>query len=126
RLSTDDLGILIGFVDRNPSASGKPLFNAVALCQRGQVIERRHKSLLPTYDVFDEDRYFEPAGNVSPIVFKGHGFGVTICEDVWNDRDVLPRNLYHRDPVAELVRAGAEVLINISASPFSLDKVDER
>ena len=125
-LSTDELGILIGFVDRNSSTAGKPLFNAVALCHRGKVVERRYKSLLPNYDVFDEDRYFEPAGSVSPIPFKGQLLGVTICEDVWNDDDVLPRNLYHRDPVAELVRAGADVLINISASPFSLDKVNER
>ena len=92
RLSTEQLGILIGFVDRNTSTAGKPLFNAVALCHRGQIVERRYKSLLPTYDVFDEDRYFEPAASVSPMPFKGRLLGVTICEDVWNDGDVLPRN----------------------------------
>ena len=126
-LSTGRLAILIGFVDRNPSSQGKPLLNAVALCRSGRVVERRYKSLLPTYDVFDEDRYFEPARAVSPMAaLDGARLGVTICEDVWNDRDVLPRNLYHRDPVCELVRAGADLLINISASPFTLDKVDER
>src|SRR5689334_14517043 len=125
-LSTGQLGILIGFVDRNTSAAGKPLYNAVALCHHGRVVERRQKSLLPTYDVFDEDRYFEPATSVSPIPFKGYLLGVTICEDVWNDAEVLPRNLYHRDPVGDLVRAGADVLINISASPFSLAQVDTR
>ncbi|MCC7007890.1 MAG: NAD+ synthase [Acidobacteria bacterium] len=126
RLSTGRLGILIGFVDRNTSAEGKPLRNAVALCQSGRVVARRYKSLLPTYDVFDEDRYFEPARDVSPVDAGPWKLGLTICEDVWNDRDVLPRRLYHRDPVRELVTGGADVLVNISASPFTLDKAGER
>jgi NAD+ synthase (glutamine-hydrolysing) len=126
RLSTGRLGILIGFVDRNPASQGKPLFNSVALCRSGRVAERRQKSLLPTYDVFDEDRYFEPARHVSPMPFGSHQLGVTICEDVWNHRDVLPRQLYHRDPVCEIADAGAAVLINISASPFALAVPDTR
>jgi NAD+ synthetase len=126
RLSTPDLGILLGFVDRNPSPQGKPFFNAAALCHQGRVVGRQYKSLLPTYDVFDEDRYFEPAADVAPLVFKGVRLGVTICEDVWNDRDFWPHRLYHRDPVAEQVAAGAELLINISASPFTLEKADLR
>jgi NAD+ synthetase len=121
-LSTGRLGILIGFVDRNPSAVGKRLLNGVALCHSGRVVGRRHKSLLPTYDVFDEDRYFEPAPHVSPLELGGHRLGVTICEDVWNDRDFWPERLYHRDPVCELADQGADVLINVSASPFSLGK----
>src|SRR6188472_2102267 len=84
-LTDDRFAILIGFVDRNTSGAGKPLHNAVAFCHRGIVAARRYKTLLPTYDVFDEDRYFEPAPNVSPIVFNGIRIGVTICEDVWND-----------------------------------------
>jgi NAD+ synthetase len=121
-LSTGRLGILIGFVDRNPSDVGKRLLNAVALCHSGRIVGRRHKSLLPTYDVFDEDRYFEPAPGVSPLELAGRRLGVTICEDVWNDRDFWPERLYHRDPVCELADQGADVLINVSASPFSLGK----
>ena len=70
-----------------PGTKWKRLFNAVALCQSGRVVGRRHKSLLPTYDVFDEDRYFEPARAVSPLDLHGRRVGVTICEDVWNDKD---------------------------------------
>jgi len=125
-LSTASLGILIGFVDRNPSASGKPLVNAVALCHDGRVAGRRQKSLLPTYDVFDEDRYFEPADTVSPLEFKGVRLGVTICEDVWNDEGFWPRRLYHRDPVCELADQRADLLINVSASPFTLKKATLR
>ena len=125
-LSTSDLGVLLGFVDRNPSTEGKRLFNAAALCHDGRVVERRYKSLLPTYDVFDEDRYFEPARDVSPMSFKGVQLGVSICEDVWNDRELWPTRLYHRDPISDLARAGADIFINISASPFSLDKAGVR
>jgi NAD+ synthetase len=89
-------------------------------------VARRHKSLLPTYDVFDEDRYFEPAREVAPVELGGVRLGVTICEDVWNDKEMWPRQLYHRNPVEELVAAGADLLINISASPFSLEKADVR
>jgi NAD+ synthase (glutamine-hydrolysing) len=122
RLSTGRLAILIGFVDRNPSAVGKRLFNAVALCQSGRVVGRQYKSLLPTYDVFDEDRYFEPAAAVSPMAIGARRLGVTICEDVWNDRDFWPERLYHRDPVASVVEQGADVLVNVSASPFELGR----
>ncbi|MEO7191967.1 MAG: NAD+ synthase [Vicinamibacterales bacterium] len=125
-LSTDCLAILVGFVSRNPNADGKGLYNGVALCHRGVVADRRYKSLLPTYDVFDEDRYFEPARDVSPIAVHGVAVGVTICEDVWNDRDFWPKRLYHRDPVRELAEQGAELFVNISASPFTLDKSDLR
>jgi NAD+ synthase (glutamine-hydrolysing) len=126
RLTDAGLGALVGFVDPNPTKAGKPLHNAVALCHNGRVADRRHKSLLPTYDVFDEDRYFEPAREIAPMAFRGVQLGVTICEDIWNDEDFWPRRLYHRDPVSELVRGGAEVLINISSSPFSLGKADLR
>ncbi|MGE5245122.1 MAG: NAD+ synthase [Betaproteobacteria bacterium] len=124
-LSTSTLGILIGFVDRN-TGDGKPLHNAVALCHDGRVAARRHKLLLPTYDVFDEDRYFEPGREVAPLEWKGVRLGVTICEDLWNDRDFWPKRLYHRDPVCELTDQRAMLLINISASPFTLGKADLR
>jgi NAD+ synthetase len=126
RLSTAELAILIGFVDRNPAAEGKPLFNAAALCHDGRVVGKRYKTLLPTYDVFDEDRYFEPAREVAPLEIGGVRLGVTICEDVWNDPDFWPQRLYHRDPVCELADQRADVLVNISASPFTLKKADLR
>jgi NAD+ synthetase len=125
-LTDERLAVLIGFVDRQPRAAGKPLHNAVALCHRGIVTARRYKTLLPTYDVFDEDRYFEPATDVSPMVLGGVRLGVTICEDVWNDKDFWPTRLYHRDPVAELAVQGVDLFINISASPFTIDKADVR
>jgi NAD+ synthase (glutamine-hydrolysing) len=118
--------VLIGFVDRNLSSTGKALHNAVALCADGRVAERRHKSLLPTYDVFDEDRYFEPAHLVEPMTLRGVRLGVTICEDVWNDRDFWPSRLYHRDPVEELAGQHVDLFINISASPFTVEKSDLR
>jgi NAD+ synthase (glutamine-hydrolysing) len=125
-LSTDTLGILIGFVDRNEAAGEKPLRNSVALCVGGHVVDRRAKSLLPTYDVFDEARYFEPAKSTSPMVFNGRRIGVTICEDVWNPGEFWPQSRYARDPVSELAAGHPDFLINVSASPFELDKAAVR
>ncbi len=125
-LSTDRLAILIGFVDRNPNPAGKSLYNSVALCSGGRVTARHHKLLLPTYDVFDEDRYFEPGTTVAPMVLHGRTLGVTICEDLWNDPSFWPKRLYHRDPVSELAAAGADLMINVSASPFEFRKADLR
>src|SRR5579871_5421771 len=126
RLSTGRLAIVVGFVDRNPSPVGRRLLNAAAFCASGRIVARRAKSLLPTYDVFDEDRYFEPGGPAEPIDFRGVRLGLTICEDVWNDRDFWPKRIYHRDPVTELVEHGADWLLNISASPFTLGKPEFR
>jgi NAD+ synthetase len=125
-LSDDRLGIVVGFVDRNHSGSGKPLHNAAALCVGGQVVERCYKCLLPTYDVFDEARHFEPGGDASVLHFHGVRLGVSVCEDVWSDPDLDGRSIYHRDPVMELVDLGADLLINISASPFELGKAPLR
>ncbi len=125
-LSDDELAILVGFVDRNPEPTGKALINAAALCHRGWVVGRTQKALLPTYDVFDEARYFEAAGAIAPLELNGVRLGVTICEDVWTDVEVGSRHLYRRDPTQELVDAGADVLINLSASPFTLGKAAQR
>jgi NAD+ synthetase len=125
-LSDDGLGILTGCVDRNPSGSGKPLHNAAALCVGGRVVDRYQKCLLPTYDVFDEARYFEPGGDARVLHFRGVRLGVSVCEDVWADPDLDGLSLYHRDPVMELVDLGADVLINVSASPFHLGKAVQR
>jgi NAD+ synthetase len=107
-----------GFVDKNSERPGRALKNAAAVLQNGKIIWRTPKSLLPTYDVFDEDRYFEPAKKIEPFVFNGKKIGVTICEDIWNDEDFWPERLYRRDPVKELIAQGAEMILNISASPW--------
>jgi NAD+ synthetase len=110
--------LLVGFVDRN-GGRGKPFHNAAALLERGKPIRKMYKSLLPTYDVFDEDRYFEPATSVEPFEVQGKKIGVTICEDIWTD-EYLPRPLYDVEPVRALVEQGAEIILNLSASPFRL------
>jgi NAD+ synthase (glutamine-hydrolysing) len=110
--------LLVGFVDRN-EGRGKPFHNAAALLERSKPIRKVHKSLLPTYDVFDEDRYFEPARCVELFEVHGRKIGVTICEDIWTD-DYLPRPLYDVEPVRNLVEQGAEIIVNLSASPFRL------
>jgi NAD+ synthetase len=93
--------------------------------QRGQPIRKVHKSLLPTYDVFDEDRYFEPAKSVEPIEIAGKKFGVTICEDIWTEK-YLPRRLYGNSPVGSLIEQGIEAILNLSASPFGIGKAARR
>jgi NAD+ synthetase len=112
--------LLVGFVDRN-EGRGKPFHNAAALLQADQPMQKTHKSLLPTYDVFDEDRYFQPATQVAPLNFRGRRVGVTICEDIWTER-YLPRPLYAVDPLRSLVDQEAEIILNVSASPFNLRK----
>jgi NAD+ synthetase len=109
-------------VDRNTARPGRPLINAVAVLQNRQVAWRQSKSLLPTYDVFDEDRYFEPAKETTPFDFQGRKLGITICEDIWNDEDFWPERMYRRDPVRELIAQGAEVVVNVSASPWHAGK----
>src|SRR5213082_3357745 len=112
--------LLVGFVDRN-EGRGKPFHNAAALLEAGKPIRKTHKSLLPTYDVFDEDRYFEPAPRVEPYDVLGRRVGITICEDIWTEH-YLPRPLYDVEPVRSLVDQGAEIIVNLSASPFTLHK----
>jgi NAD+ synthetase len=112
--------LLVGFVDRN-DGRGKPFRNAAGLLERGKPIRKTYKSLLPTYDVFDEERYFQPAESVEPFVIHGKKIGVTICEDIWTEH-YLPRPLYDCEPVRSLVEQGAELIVNLSSSPFSLHK----
>ncbi len=112
--------LLVGFVDRN-EGRGKPFRNAAALLERGKPIRKAYKSLLPTYDVFDEDRYFEPANCVEPFDVQGKKVGVTMCEDIWTEH-YLTRPLYDVDPVGKLVEQGAEIIVNLSSSPFALHK----
>jgi NAD+ synthetase len=110
--------LCVGYVDRHPERPGRALRNAAAILRNGKIVWCTHKCLLPTYDVFDEDRYFEPAKAIAPFEFNGHKFGITICEDIWNDEDFWPERLYRRDPVRELVAGGAEIILNLSASPW--------
>jgi len=115
-----DAALLVGFVDRN-EGHGKPFRNASALLERGKPIRKTHKSLLPTYDVFDEERYFQPADRVEPFIVHGKKIGVTICEDIWTEH-YLPRPLYDCEPVRSLVEQGADIIVNLSSSPFNLHK----
>ncbi len=116
------IAAVVGYPAVNPAKRGRLLHNAAGLCAEGRLIHRFVKHLLPTYDVFDESRYFEPAEQVAPISFKGVKLGVTICEDLWNDDRVVDRPLYPRNPVDEMAEAGADLLINSSASPFEVGK----
>jgi NAD+ synthase (glutamine-hydrolysing) len=112
--------LLVGFVDRN-EGRGRPFHNAAALLEQSKPIRVAHKSLLPTYDVFDEDRYFQPAAKVEPFDCGGKKIGVTICEDIWTEH-YLPRPLYDCEPTRSLIEQGAEIILNLSASPFTLHK----
>lgn len=120
--STDELAIIAGCCRRNDSGRGKPYFNSAAFCAHGRIEDVYHKCLLPTYDVFDEDRYFEPGGPVRPFHWKGRRIGITVCEDMWNDAELWPEPVYHRDPVEEQAGHGVDFFINISASPFHTGK----
>ena len=118
--------LLVGLAEANPSTEGRPLYNAAALLTGGQVRGVFRKTLLPTYDVFDEDRYFEPADGPQILELGGVRFGVSVCEDVWNDRDFWHRRRYHTDPLEGLTAAGAECILNLSASPFTMGKQGHR
>jgi NAD+ synthase (glutamine-hydrolysing) len=120
--SVGAIPLITGCVDRNPARPGRALRNAAAVIQNGTVIHRVMKSLLPTYDVFDEDRYFEPAEKVAPLKMCGQRIGVTICEDIWNDADFWPERRYRSDPVHDLIHAEATLIVNISASPWQRGK----
>jgi len=120
--SIGDVPLITGYVDRNPVRPGRALRNAAAVIERGKITHRVMKCLLPTYDVFDEDRYFEPAEKVAPIELCGQKIALTICEDIWNDADFWPERRYRTDPVHELVHQGATLVINISASPWQRGK----
>lgn len=114
--------VLVGIPEPNPADEGRPLFNSAVLLRNGRCDQRFRKALLPTYDVFDEDRYFEPFHGPQVLEWDGRRIGISICEDIWNDRDFWKRRRYHHDPIEELIRAGAEAVVNLSASPFTAGK----
>ncbi len=121
-----DIGVVLGFVALNPDDTGKKLINSAVLFENGEVLAQVAKQLLPTYDVFDERRHFEPGRAAMPIAYKGYSIGLTICEDVWNDKSIFPNRMYNVDPVETLIEAGADVIVNIAASPFHRGKIDFR
>lgn len=123
RKKTDRIGVIVGSPVRNDPRKGKDLFNAALLLYKGEIRGVAHKTLLPTYDVFDEYRYFEPAFQWSVIPFKEKRIALTICEDLWNLSD---NPLYRSTPMDRLIEQQPDIMINISASPFDYDHDDDR
>jgi NAD+ synthase (glutamine-hydrolysing) len=120
-----NMAVLIGTVETNPQAASKgqkPLYNTMALLEKREVKQVFHKRLLPTYDVFDEDRYFEPGSEANWFILDGIKFGVSICEDLWNDEQFWGKRSYEVNPMAELAQLDVDVMINLSASPYSVGK----
>ena len=126
RNNVTGISAIVGFVDRNAGQRGKNLYNAAAYINNKEIVSRHYKSLLPTYDVFDEDRYFEPAHSISLAKISGRKSGISICEDAWGANIIWQGKIHHKDPVESMIRQGAEIIINISASPFTIGKQDER
>jgi NAD+ synthase (glutamine-hydrolysing) len=121
----DKIGALVGFPERHPGR-GTGLYNSVALLHRGKIAAVVRKCLLPTYDIFDEGRYFDAADHPTIVEFGGVRLGVSICEDLWNDKQFWREPRYLRDPVEELVAQGAEAIVNVSASPYAIGKPQVR
>jgi len=121
-----DIHALIGYVRASRVQTGKAVCNAAALVYRGNLLLDYVKILLPFYDVFDESRYFEPGNSVGIVDLQGVRIGITICEDIWNDKNFWRKRLYPRDPVEEITQAGAKVLLNIASSPYSTEKIQLR
>ncbi|RPI54085.1 MAG: NAD+ synthase, partial [Deltaproteobacteria bacterium] len=116
------IAVLCGCVSLNTKRAGKPIHNTAILFEEGKVLAKVHKRLLPSYDIFDEARYFEPGTRSVPVSFKGLCLGITICEDIWNDSDIFPEHKYPVNPVAELAEKGTDVFITINSSPFDIEK----
>jgi NAD+ synthase (glutamine-hydrolysing) len=120
------LDAIVGYAGATKNGRGKAVANKAALIRDGKVVFEQSKMLLPTYDVFDESRYFQPAEKQSTFALGSETLGITICEDAWNDVEFWPKQLYERDPINEIVEQGSSVLINISASPYNLEKRELR
>ncbi len=117
-----NIAVICGYIARNTSGEGNALYNAAAFIRDGRIEDTQCKTLLPNYDVFDERRHFEPCREQRLFKLKQTRIGVTICEDAWNDKDFWGQRLYPTDPVESIARSGADLLINISASPFHVGK----
>lgn len=122
----DGITVIIGTIRENPSERGKRLFNSAAVIQNAKLLGFQDKLLLPTYDIFDERRYFEPGKEISPWEICGQRVGITVCEDIWQHSGLVSSSSYHLDPINELKNVNVDLLINISSSPFSICKYDTR
>ncbi|MBU3666161.1 MAG: NAD+ synthase [Chthoniobacterales bacterium] len=120
-----DVPLLVGTIEPNTARHGRPCHNSAVVLQNGKRVATAHKSLLPTYDVFDEGRYFEPAKRVTTAMIAGRRTGITICEDLWT-AEYLPHDYYGQSPIESLRRSGIDLLINMSASPFEAGKPARR
>ncbi|MBA3034933.1 MAG: NAD+ synthase [Desulfobacterium sp.] len=116
------IGVICGFVDKNTGYEGNPLYNSAVLFENGKILHKTNKRLLPTYDVFDESRYFEAGAQCAPYSYKDKKIGIAICEDAWNDNNSTDKKNYHLNPVGLMIKDGANLIINISASPFHMGK----
>jgi NAD+ synthase (glutamine-hydrolysing) len=114
--------LIVGYVARSPENSAIRAQNAAAVIENGRIVFKQCKMLLPTYDVFDEARYFQPADNQELYTLRGVKCAISICEDAWNDKQFWERRRYSRDPVEELAQKGAELIISINASPWNIGK----
>ncbi len=123
---TKGIAIICGFVGRTSGDNARAATNCAALLADGKVAFIQQKMLLPNYDVFDEARHFAPAASQSLFPLGGHQVALTICEDIWNDKDFWTKHYYQRDPVDEMARAGGNLMVNIAASPYSQGKRDQR
>jgi NAD+ synthase/NAD+ synthase (glutamine-hydrolysing) len=124
-----ELAVLVGYVEPNSlshSQGGKPLFNSIALVEQGKVQQIFHKRLLPTYDVFDDKRYFEPGLESNYFTFDDVRIGVTICEDLWNDEEFWGKRNYAINPIADLATLGVDIIVNLSGSPYTVGKQQVR
>jgi len=117
---------VLGTIEANPSGQGRSAYNSAAFCQQGRITHFARKCLLPTYDVFDEDRYFEPAKEPTVVEFNGHRIGLTICEDIWTHEAINTRRFYEVDPVKTLSARKLDLLLNLSASPWHSTKENVR
>jgi len=117
------IAAIVGAPSKNPNKKGKPLYNSAYFLAEQKVQSVHHKQLLPTYDIFDEYRYFEPAGEVNCIQYKGKKIALTICEDLWN---IEGEYLYQKSPMKQLKSLGADFMVNIAASPFHKNQTEER
>lgn len=123
---TNSVGLLFGAITEDDDNIGTDIHNSAILCFDGKVQFVQHKTLIPNYDVFDEMRYFDSAKNIEVFEFRNEKLGISICEDIWNDADYWYKRRYTKDPVNDLIKKGATILINISASPYSYGKRTNR
>jgi NAD+ synthetase len=124
--ATNDVGLIFGAITEDEDLIGTNIHNSALLCFEGKVQFIQNKSLIPNYDVFDEMRYYEPAKSVNVFEFKGEKLGISVCEDIWNDEDYWYRRRYSEDPIRKMIDRGTTLLINISASPYSYGKREQR